>query len=136
MTYLRELRLLVFFRVKRAKHSSLFDFFLLTQTADYWFSQIPSFPTSQSYQDPRKYFFAAIWPDKKRELKMTFKLVLTTANSIIGVSILSMPYCYKECGKSRSLSMYWLEELHWSYSSTDLKENKNYFENENILLKI
>lgn len=29
---------------------------------------------------------------------MTFKLVLTTANSIIGVSILAMPYCYQQCG--------------------------------------
>lgn len=29
---------------------------------------------------------------------MTFKLVLTTANSIIGVSILAMPYCYMQCG--------------------------------------
>ena len=80
--------------------------FLFTD-ADYWFSQIPSFPTSQSHQDPRKYFFVAIWPDKKRELKMTFKLVLTTANSIIGVSILSMPYCYKECGKSRTSLLIW-----------------------------
>lgn len=29
---------------------------------------------------------------------MTLKLVFTTANSIIGVSILAMPYCYQQCG--------------------------------------
>ena len=55
---------------------------------------------------------------------MTFKLVLTTANSIIGVSILSMPYCYKECGKSR------LKNLFTEHG------NKNYFENKNIFLNI
>ena len=29
---------------------------------------------------------------------MSFKLVLTMANAIIGVSILAMPFCYKQCG--------------------------------------
>ena len=29
---------------------------------------------------------------------MSFLSVITLANSIIGVAILSMPYCFKQCG--------------------------------------
>ena len=29
---------------------------------------------------------------------MSFHSVITLANSIIGVAILSMPYCFKQCG--------------------------------------
>ena len=122
MTYLRELRLLVFFRVKRAKHSSLFHFFLLTQITD-----SVKFQVFQHHNHIKIQENISLWQYdliKKRELKMTFKLVLTTANSIIGVSILSMPYCYKECGKSRISLL----------NGRNIK-NLNYFENENILSK-
>ena len=57
---------------------------------------------------------------------MSFKHIITTANSIIGVSILAMPFCFKQCGILLAMLMILISGLVVKFTSYLLLKSANY----------
>ena len=63
---------------------------------------------------------------------MTFRSVITLANSIIGVSILAMPFCFKQCGIVLAILMIFLSGIvvklscHFMVKSALIARRRNY----------